>query len=236
MMMRTLSTLILVGSCVWLTFACQTRMAASSSPLRTPVPYMGQFVQQSLTFDLQAPSGPAQPELFLKQHPGDKQAIKALAFKALREARLAQASLLTDMLLRQDPKDPMALNLMGLILWQKSHSLEDDRRALTYFLLAVESGPQLAAARLNLGLMNLRLGQIEAAQKEFTKVKNLCPACSTAWLGTALVAYQQGLFELAQRDIEQALLLRPEDKQAQVLKEALSNKNPQVAVTTDPKQ
>ncbi len=212
MIVRNTKTLLIL--CLALA-ACRTTKTSSLASNESFTPIIAQIVNSRLQGNIQTPS--AQAETLLKKNPGDPYALEALALRAMMEGRWAKATLLSEILLRQDPKSPIALNLMGLVLWQRSQSLEEDRRALTYFLLAAEADPKRSAARLNLALLSFRLGQNEQALKEFEKVKAQCSSCSTAWVGTALIAYTEGKRELALKDLALALAVNPDDSVAQNL-------------------
>jgi Flp pilus assembly protein TadD len=224
---------LVLGLCCLLVSACQTAMPARSVTPSVRAPLVTSLGPEQLQLDLEPLGLPPDPEALLKRKPGDPQALRAMVVQNFTKGRWARAMLFTDMLLRQNPRDAFALNLMGLILWQQSRSLEEDRRALTYFLLSAEADPSLTAARLNLGFMNLRLGQVEAAEKEFQRAQILCPPCSVVWVGTALVAFSQGKSEEARRHIQNALSLNSEDKVAKTLHDLWTRSPPDQTIARD---
>lgn len=119
--------------------------------------------------------------------------------------RLRQAEKCYLRLLKKQPDNPDANNLLGLLCLQSGrHAL-----AVKRIRAALTIRPNDARARFNLGLAYIELGQYENAQPQFEKSVALDPANADAQNALANTLRLSGNLEDACRIFETALTLQP---------------------------
>ena len=125
-------------------------------------------------------------KLFLGRHPYDNLAMSLLAFSYYKSGSLRKAAYFSKLVLNKDQDNPIALNLLGIMLLKKSKILNDFRNAKTHFYQAFQNNPTEIAAGLNLAYLQLSLGNALAAEKTFLELSKRCDSCAIASLGLAI--------------------------------------------------
>ncbi|WP_141732894.1 tetratricopeptide repeat protein [Oligoflexus tunisiensis] len=158
-----------------------------------------------------------QAEKHLKDHPGNVDAFLFLAIAYAAKGQIDRAQFYAELVLKGHPKHAMALNLMGVLQRQRAVLMEDYREAIAYFNLAHQVNPESLAPILNLGSINLEVGNFEAAHAEFNTAKKICDSCLAATLGAAAAAQALGRFQEAEADFLTVLDLNAEHPLANYL-------------------
>jgi len=146
-----------------------------------------------------------QAEKHLKGHPGNEDAFLFLAIANAAKGQIDRAQFYAELVLKGRPKHAMALNLLGVLQRQRAVLMEDYREAIAYFNLAHQVAPESLAPVLNLGSVNLEVGNFEAAYAEFNQAKKICSSCLAATLGAAAAAQALGRFQEAEQDFRAVL-------------------------------
>ncbi len=146
-----------------------------------------------------------QAEKHLKDHPGNEDAFLFLAIAYAAKGQIDRAQFYAELVLKGRPKQAMALNLLGVLQRQRAVLMEDYREAIAYFNLAHQVSPESLAPVLNLGSVNLEVGNFEAAYTDFTQAKKICSSCLAATLGAAAAAQALGRFQEAEQDFRVVL-------------------------------
>ncbi len=107
---------------------------------------------------------------YLARNPGDKLARKHQALLLLGFGELTRAKTLYEQLVRDDPKDALALNNLAWLVVQ-----EDPRRALGLAQNAVKENPELANYLDTLGTMQLNRSDFGGAVVTLQKAHDLAP-------------------------------------------------------------
>ena len=107
-----------------------------------------------------------------------------LAVQHHKEGRLSQAETIYQQILQNDPKQPIALQLLGVIAHQKG----DNDIAVDRITKAIAIKPDYAEAHSNLGISLQHLGKLEEAVGSYRKALSLKPDYAEAHnnLGNAL--------------------------------------------------
>jgi tetratricopeptide (TPR) repeat protein len=137
-------------------------------------------------------------ERHLKVHPGNEDAFLFLAIAYAAKGQIERAQFYAELVLKGSPKHSLALNLLGVLQRQRAVLMEDYREAIAYFNLAHQTAPDSLAPVLNLGSINLEVGNFEAAYADFTKARKICSSCLAATLGAAASAQAMGRFQEAE--------------------------------------
>lgn len=116
--------------------------------------------------------------------------------------------------LARDPEHAPAYAGVASALWRK-FTQDADRAGLEKAQFnankAVELNPQLSAAHLALGWVDLELGMIDPAATQFQLATTADPLNPEAIRGAGAVYRRQRLFEKSQKAFEKAIQLRPDD-------------------------
>ena len=107
---------------------------------------------------------------YLARNPGDKLARKQQALLLLGFGELSRAKALYEQLVRDDPKDALALNNLAWLVVQ-----EDPRRALGLAQSAVKANPALANYLDTLGTMQLNRSDFQGAVVSLQRAHDLAP-------------------------------------------------------------
>jgi tetratricopeptide (TPR) repeat protein len=139
-------------------------------------------------------------ERHLQAHPGNEDAFLFLAIAFAAKGQIDRAQFYAELALKGRPKHSLALNLLGVLQRQRAVLMEDYREAIAYFNLAHQAAPDSLAPILNLGSINLEVGNFEAAYTDFNKARKICSSCLAAALGAAASAQALGRFQEAEED------------------------------------
>jgi len=138
---------------------------------------------------------------YLARNPGDKLAKKQQALLLMGFGELSQAKTLYEQLVRDDPKDALALNNLAWLVVQ-----EDPRRALGLAQGAVKANPALANYLDTLGTMQLNRSDFQGAVVSLQRAHDLAPDnadfayhLALALEATGATAQSQALLQLLVR-------------------------------------
>ncbi len=158
-----------------------------------------------------------QGEKHLREHPGNEDAFLFLAIAHAAKGQIDRSQFFAELVLKGRPKQSMALNLLGVLQRQRAVLMEDYRDAIAYFNLAHQVSPESLAPVLNLGSVNLEVGNFEAAYAEFTEAKKICSSCMAATLGAAAAAQAMGRYQEAELEFQSVLARQSEHPLANYL-------------------
>lgn len=147
---------------------------------------------------------------FLTKYPGNTDALAFLASSYITLDDYPKARFYANMVLKSDPKNSIALNASGIINWKQAIVLEDFRQALGFFNVANQVTNKDFASALNLGFMQLRLGNLESSWTEFRNAEKACSNCIMAKIGKALAAQRLGKYDESYSSLNDALELDEE--------------------------
>ncbi|MCX6130501.1 MAG: hypothetical protein NTX25_15745 [Proteobacteria bacterium] len=144
-------------------------------------------------------------EAHLKDSPGNEDAFLFLAIAYASKGQIERGQFFAELILKGRPRHAMALNLMGVMQRQRALLMEDYRDSIAYFNLAHQISPESLAPVLNLGSINLEVGNFDAAYAEFGEAKKICKQCLAATLGSAAAAQALGRYQEAEQDFKSVL-------------------------------
>jgi tetratricopeptide (TPR) repeat protein len=122
----------------------------------------------------------------LTKEPSDVSALTVLIASLIVERNFELANHYASLLERRHPGRSEPLNARGLLtLATADNRLVQYYRAAELFQLALAKSPDEIAAGLNLGRLQLGLGNSKAAAKAFSQARNRCDDCRDAVLGHA---------------------------------------------------
>ena len=109
--------------------------------------------------------------------------------------------------LSYQPDHPTLNHNLGNLLLEGQGFTE----ALPYFQSALRTNPRLAGSAVNLGVCQMRTGQVKDAIASFKKAVSTDPARFEGWVNLAMAQYRYGDRSGAIRNLEKALELRPRE-------------------------
>ncbi len=124
-------------------------------------------------------------------------------------------------ILKQTPKNPIALNNLGYFLVERGEKLEE---ALKFIQDALEIDPGNPSFLDSLGWAYFKLGKIDLAEGSLTKAIKSDPASATAHHHLGDVYEKQGKMELARQAWQRALVLAVDADEVAQLKAKLATK------------
>ena len=146
----------------------------------------------------------------LAQHPGDAQALTMLVSALLLERNYELANYYAGMLEQVQAGSPVALNAKGLARAMTPASRPADyAQAAVYFQQAMDADQRQVAPGLNLGYLQLDLGNATAAAATFKAVGSRCHGCIAALLGEGIALSRSRQFPAAAQAFNQILIQRP---------------------------
>ena len=134
----------------------------------------------------------------------DTQSI-ATALEQLQAGRLQAARQACQQLLEQQPNQPEALHLLGVI----SHKLGERETAVRYLSQSIEQKPGDPSFLSNYGGILQSLGESEQASELLRQALELNPDLAEAHYNLGLVLYDQGHSEQAIGSYREAIRLKP---------------------------
>lgn len=154
---------------------------------------------------------------YLNKFPGNEQVMSILATTYYTSGDIKKARFFAETVLKGNPDNHEALNLLGIITWKNATIQEDFREALGLFNLASKVGKNSFAPLMNLGYMQMRLGNFEAAMGEFLKASKRCGNCKPSLTGIVIAAQRLGKLDTARESLNQILSKDPQDPHANFL-------------------
>ena len=148
----------------------------------------------------------------LKAKPGDEQLLTVLASALFMEKKHRAAKFYARQVLKFNPKNHSAQNILGLYYLYNAQTKHDFKRAERMFKLAFKSSPTEVASGLNLGFLYLRQKNAFFAQETFTEVIARCKNCQAAYLGLGIAHYQRQQFKDAIAAFEKGIDIEDSDE------------------------
>lgn len=153
----------------------------------------------------------------LNAYPGNNDAFLFLSIAHAGLAENSRARFFAELVLKSEPSNAYALNILGVLKRNEAVLPEDYRRALVYFQLARQSAPQSPTAILNAASLNLEIGNFSEAKTDFRLAAEKCGNCVNALVGSALAAQSLGLFDEAKGLIAGVLKVDENNETAKLL-------------------
>jgi cytochrome c-type biogenesis protein CcmH/NrfG len=147
---------------------------------------------------------------YLEQRPGDPDGLTMLATALAMARNYDLAAYYAALVEKARPGDGPALNIKGMatMLTPKAR-IEDFRRAAGYFEQAFAADKTQIAPGLNLGALQLELGNAAAAANTFGEVAKRCGQCAVAMMGYGVAASRSHQFDAAKTAFESVLKKNP---------------------------
>lgn len=195
-------------------------------PLLAPHPrnyWLDQRQAKAMMPRAQAALATGEPELVvnmakakLARTPGDPGALTMLAAALTMSHQYDLAAYYAGQLEQVQPGNSFALNVKGIaaMLAHKT-TMSDYRMAQEYFQKAMDNDPMQIAAGLNLGSLQLELGNARGAATVFKTVAERCGECTAAQIGYGRALTRSGEFKEAAEVFKDVLKKHPENPAAQ---------------------
>jgi len=135
---------------------------------------------------------------FLAKNPGNVDGLSVLAAGLVLARNYQLAGYYAGRIEAIQPGSAEALNIRGLgIMLAPNNRHADFVRAIDFFQRAHDAGGNQIAAGLNLGHLQLELGNAAAALAAFQTVVERCGSCSAGLMGQGIAAGRTGNYQLA---------------------------------------
>ncbi len=139
----------------------------------------------------------------LEQQPGDVSVILSLGVAFGMKRNYEMSGYYGDLVLKLKPENSDSMNLMGLRTMMASGNRRGDfDDAISWFKKASDNDNTHVAALLNMGYLQLDLGDAASAVSSFDLASNRCEKCSTAQFGLGLAAARSANWIQAQQAFE----------------------------------
>jgi predicted TPR repeat methyltransferase len=130
--------------------------------------------------------------------------LKAIATH--QAGRIAEAKAMYERILRRRPRDPDALNFLGMLEYQRG----EQARGIELLQKSLKSVPGNPHAWMNLGNMMMGLGDSEGGAKAYERATELAPDLWQAWFNRATCLRRLRRLEEAVECLKTAISLKPE--------------------------
>jgi tetratricopeptide (TPR) repeat protein len=153
-------------------------------------------------------TGQAEPAIeeghrILEQQPGDLHVILALGVANGILHNYEMAGYYGDIVLKSKPESGDAMNLIGLRTMMASGNRRGDfEDAIAWFRKAADNDNTHVAGLLNMGYLQLELGDAQSAVESFDLASSRCKNCSTAQFALGLAAARSANWSKAQAAFE----------------------------------
>jgi tetratricopeptide (TPR) repeat protein len=146
----------------------------------------------------------------LAKHPGDAEALTMLAASLALTRNYDLAAYYASQLEKVQPGSPVALNIKGLAAMLMPRArMADFRMAQAYFQQAFNADGSQIAPGLNLGNLQLELGNAAGASQTFASVAGRCDHCTAALMGLGVSSSRAGEFDKAKAAFQAVLAKNP---------------------------
>lgn len=143
---------------------------------------------------------------YLTRHPRDLHALNVLATALAMEGEYSLAAYYGNMIEKYYPGQSISENLQGLAVMRGGKaSMNELRRAESHFRTAMSRSDREIAAGLNLGHLQLMMGNVKSAAATFYQVRGRCDSCTESLLGLGLAQSRLGRFPEAKSTFETVL-------------------------------
>ncbi len=161
----------------------------------------------------------------LEQKPGDDGLMTVLGAAYAVGRNHEMASYYGGLVLKSEPANSDAMNLVGLRLMMASANRRSDYDdAMTWFRKAMDSDGAHIAAGLNMGYLQLELGDSASAVETFSNISGRCQRCFDAQYGYGVASARTSAWTTAKNAFESILAADPSRAEA-VYQLALVHKN-----------
>ena len=133
----------------------------------------------------------------LAARPGDEKLLTLFASALFMERKYSSARFYAHKVLRLNPANAAAQNVLGLCTLYSARDERDFAKATSIFKRAFYKSNEEVASGLNLGFLYLRTKNAFFAQETFREVIARCDDCQAAYLGLGISHYQRNKFEEA---------------------------------------
>ncbi|MBF0441841.1 MAG: tetratricopeptide repeat protein [Oligoflexales bacterium] len=163
---------------------------------------------------------------YLQKHPRDLVAMEVLSTALAMNGQYSLASYYADLINKYHPNaSSEAANLQGLALLHRPNMGHADMlKAKEYFRTAFENSGKGIAPGLNLGHLELKMGDAGEAAKTFSSIKEKCGNCSESLLGYGVSKTLLGDYKEARESFREILSKEPNNALA-LYRLALLEKN-----------
>jgi len=152
---------------------------------------------------------------YLQKNPKNIDALSVLAASLVLQKNYALAEYYAKQIEKQVPGHPVASNIRGLATMLKgSNRIKHFRKAKEYFANAFDGDGDQIAPGLNLGHLQLELGDAAGAFQTFAEVAKRCKKCEPAQMGAGIAASRIGNKEAAVAALKSVLDKNPNNPKA----------------------
>jgi tetratricopeptide (TPR) repeat protein len=146
----------------------------------------------------------------LAKQPGDVEALTMLTSALALTKNYTLAAYYAGQLQRLQPGSPVALNIKGLaVMLSPKARLGDFKTAVGYFQEAFSADESQIAPGLNLGNLQLELGNAAAAAETFSQVAGRCGQCVAGLMGEGIALARSREYKKAEAAFQAVLSKRP---------------------------
>ncbi len=151
----------------------------------------------------------------LRQNPKDKTSMIILASALTMEKDYQLAGYYARRVENYHGSSPETRNILGIAtLFQAGNHMPDILAAQQMFQEAMNGSSHEVAAGMNLGQLQLELGNANAASETFAQVKNRCHGCEPATMGLGIALSRTGQYDAARREFHTVIANKPNDPEA----------------------
>ncbi len=130
---------------------------------------------------------------YLKEHPGNTDALEVLALSLALQQKYDLSAYYAEVLAQKTSASALVWNLRGLAISFRGESVAADlRRSQQLFQSAIDASPTEIAAALNLGHLQLEIGNAQGAAATFDLASSRCKQCVPALLGRGIALSRSG--------------------------------------------
>lgn len=152
---------------------------------------------------------------FLAKNPGNLDGLNVLAAGLVLGRNWQLAGYYAGMIEKRSPGSGEALNIRGLAAMLTANNTHADFiRAAELLQKAHDSSENQIAAGLNLGHLQLEMGNAQAALAVFQTVVNRCDECSPALVGQGVAASRTRNWDIARGSFEKVIKQNPKHFEA----------------------
>ncbi len=142
----------------------------------------------------------------LEKYPGDNLLLIALASGFAGQRNYDMAAYYASQVLKSSPSNADAMNYLGLrAMAQSGNRRADYDDAITLFRKAADSDGTHIAALLNMGHLQLNLGDAGSAIESFSLASNRCGQCFASQYGFGIASSRNGAWSQAKTSFESIL-------------------------------
>ncbi len=151
----------------------------------------------------------------LKKHPNDLAGFRVLATSLVLQRKYELAEFYAKLIDTHHPGTAIAANIRGIAVMLRSQNrVEDFETAVKFFEQALSNSSTEIAAGLNLGYLQLELGNAQAAASTLDITRIRCGDCKEALMGSGIAMARSGNHRGAENRFNQVLAKHPKNAEA----------------------